>query len=160
MDLKITLTLAMLFYNKILILCQVPIMHHPQHLTINGKSCLTFRINPSCSSTDSKSSPISEDDTASADNDATTMSNVNSDANDGADVKASTETTEASPNTDASIDAVDGNLPPPPTSSTTPKKRACKHIRKRRAHTMPDIMMTPRARTISEQSEEYDKVLK
>ena len=127
-------------------------------------SKILFDIIPplSCSSTDSKSSPISEDDTASADNDATTVSNVKSDANDGADVKASTETTEADPKTDAGIDAVDGNLPPPPspTSSTTPKKRAFKHIRKRRAHTMPDIMMTPRARTISEQSEEYDKVLK
>ena len=122
-------------------------------------SKILFDIIPplSCSSTDSKSSPISEDDTASADNDATTVSNVKSDANDGADVKASTETTEADPKTDAGIDTVDGNLPPPPPS---PKKRACKHLRKRRAHTMPDIMMTPRARTISEQSEEYDKVLK
>jgi hypothetical protein len=45
-------------------------------------------------------------------------------------------------------------LPPTPTA----RRRICKLGRKRRAHTMPDIMMAPRARTISEQSEEYDKV--
>jgi hypothetical protein len=47
--------------------------------------------------------------------------------------------------------------PDQPVTPTT-RKRICKLARKRRAHTMPDIMMAPRARTISEQSEEYDKV--
>ena len=47
--------------------------------------------------------------------------------------------------------------PEQPVTPTT-RRRICKLARKRRAHTMPDIMIAPRARTISEQSEEYDKV--